>query len=642
MVNEQANFTSGEFFLGCNYWASHAGMFMWQDWNEAVVNEDLKRLAEADVRVLRIFPLWSDFQPLRIHYAGGSAIREFRMGESPLPHTEAGRVGVDEVMVSRFQRFCDLAQTYGIKLIVGLVTGWMSGRMFMPEAFAGRNLISDPLVVRWQIRFIRYMVRRFKSHPAISAWDLGNECNCMGEVDTDVAFCWASQIANTIRAEDNERPVISGMHGLSPEGIWTTQDQGEITDILCTHPYPLFTPYCDTDPINEMKSVLHATAESVMYASLGQKPCFIEEAGTLGPMIANEAISADYVRSSIFSAWAHDLRGFMWWCANEQSHLTPTPYDWNSVERELGLFRIDGSKKPVLKEMTAFTHFLRSLPLKALPPRITDAVCILTHSQKHWGVAYGNFLLAKQAGIDIQYCWCEDEIPDAQVYFLPSLRDDKSMTRAQMSKLMERVAQGAVLYISIDDGLLSPFSQYTGLQVKTRRHTCSNSIINLDGVTLKLYNKIQLTLETAGAEVLAADESGNPALTQFAYGCGTVYFCAYPIEMQAATTPGIISGDTAAPLYHIYSRLHLTNPQKAAQKCNPYLGMTEHIIDNRRRWLLLLNHTPNEINDTVTLKGWKFHQLMEYHGGAAEPCNDGFSLHLPGNTGIVVEIVPET
>ena len=106
-----------------------------------------------------------------------------------------------------------------------------------------------------------------------------------------------------------------------------------------------------------MKSILHSTAESVLYASLGGKPCFIEEAGTLGPMIADEDVAADYIRACLFSTWAHDLRGFVWWCANEQEMLTHTPYDWDAVERELGLFHTDGSPKPVVGSMKEFADF---------------------------------------------------------------------------------------------------------------------------------------------------------------------------------------------------------------------------------------------------------------------------------------------
>ena len=384
MLKDQKIFESGKFFTGCNYWASHAGTNMWHDWNAEIVESDLKRLSEANIKVMRMFPLWSDFQPLRMHRSGGSAERELRIGEDPLPHTEEGRAGVDPVMIERFRVFLDLAEKYEIKLIVGLVTGWMSGRMYMPEAFAGKGLLTDPLVISWQTRFVRYMVKRFKDHPAIAAWDLGNECNCMQGVGRDAANVWASHISAAIKLEDREHPVVSGMHSMFPTGSWTPEDQSECLDILCTHPYPIFTPHCDTDPINEMKTVLHSTAETVMYESLGGIPAFIEEAGTLGPMIAKESVAGDYVRAAMFSAWAHDLRGFVWWCANEQSELEHTPYDWNSVERELGLFHIDGSKKPVLEEMTRFTNFVDNFEFGKLPPRITDAVCVLSEGQDVW------------------------------------------------------------------------------------------------------------------------------------------------------------------------------------------------------------------------------------------------------------------
>ena len=35
---------------------------------------------------------------------------------------------LDETMLARFNEFCSIAEKYNIKLIVGLLTGWMSGR----------------------------------------------------------------------------------------------------------------------------------------------------------------------------------------------------------------------------------------------------------------------------------------------------------------------------------------------------------------------------------------------------------------------------------------------------------------------------------------------------------------------------------
>ena len=631
-------FNPGYFFTGCNYWASHAGTNMWHDWRPDIIDSDLAKLEEADIRVMRMFPLWSDFQPLRMHRAYGSNEREIRLGEDPLPFTEAGRAGVDEEMADRFETFCDLAEKHHIRLIVGLITGWMSGRMHAPEAFAGRGLITDPMVVRWQVRFVRYMVRRFKDHPAVYAWDLGNECNCLQSVSRDEAFRWSTQIANAIRVEDDVHPIVSGMHSLLPNGAWTPEDQGEALDILCTHPYPIFTPHCETDPINEMKTILHSTAETVMYASLGNKPAFIEEAGTLGPMIADEETAGAYVRAAIFSAWAHGLYGFIWWCANEQSALTHTPYDWNSVERELGLFRIDGSKKPVLESMTAFTRFADSFAKDhgALPPRLTDAVCILTEGQDVWGAAYGSFILAKQAGLDISFAWALDEIPESKVYMLPSLCGDSAVEGHVLGDLLERVKRGATLYLSIDNALLSPFSSFTGVKVKTRSRRVKESFADVGGTVIHEWTQFKYLFESVGAKVIISDGDGEPVLTEYPLGDGKVCFCAWPIETDAASKPGAVSGDAAIPYYRFYEMLGLTNPAKCASCASPYIGLTEHIASDDARYLTIMNYRPNAESASITLNGYEPDEILTPFGGSCVRSGTGIEINLPADSGMVI------
>jgi len=83
----------GTFFVGLNYWASHAGTEMWSNWNAKIVEEDLKKIKSVNISVLRVFPLWSDFQPLKGQYAKED-IYEFRLGENPLSDDEIGNVGL--------------------------------------------------------------------------------------------------------------------------------------------------------------------------------------------------------------------------------------------------------------------------------------------------------------------------------------------------------------------------------------------------------------------------------------------------------------------------------------------------------------------------------------------------------------------
>lgn len=159
-------FTDGEFFVGCNYWAKNAGMYMWSQWRPDIADKELEALARYGTRVMRVFPLWSDFQPLTGDCFAGGKYRSYRFRDNkPLPNW----AGVDDEMMKRFRIFCDMAQKHDIKLIVGIVTGWMSGRQFVPPVFEERNVLVDPDAIMWQTRFVKYFVQEMKDHPAIAA-----------------------------------------------------------------------------------------------------------------------------------------------------------------------------------------------------------------------------------------------------------------------------------------------------------------------------------------------------------------------------------------------------------------------------------------------------------------------------------------
>ena len=102
-------FESGKFFVGCNYWASHAGIYMWRNWNAEQVEQDLATLEKNGLQVIRMFLTWPDFQPLNRMYGGGCSLQEMRHGDKTLPDTEFGRAGLDPVMMERFRIVADLA-----------------------------------------------------------------------------------------------------------------------------------------------------------------------------------------------------------------------------------------------------------------------------------------------------------------------------------------------------------------------------------------------------------------------------------------------------------------------------------------------------------------------------------------------------
>ena len=162
--SRQPLFEDGRFEFGVNYWASETATRMWRDWRPESIEKDLAVLEAHGVTVLRVFPTWSDFQPIvEVHRAGpdygNRRETRFTLDELPLPDTPAGRAGVDEKMLGRFAEFCDMAERHGMKLIVAILTGHMTFRLFIPPAIENRNPQSDPVALYWEAKYIDCFVR---------------------------------------------------------------------------------------------------------------------------------------------------------------------------------------------------------------------------------------------------------------------------------------------------------------------------------------------------------------------------------------------------------------------------------------------------------------------------------------------------
>ena len=143
------------FFTGINYWGSKNATHMWRDYDAVSIEKDMELLHDAAVTVLRVFPNWEDFQPITAFSAPCGQIYEYGMHGKPCPDTEAGKAGVDEIMCERFEEFCRIADKYGMKIIVGLLTGHMSFANLIPQALTNLDVITDPRAIRWEMRYIK-------------------------------------------------------------------------------------------------------------------------------------------------------------------------------------------------------------------------------------------------------------------------------------------------------------------------------------------------------------------------------------------------------------------------------------------------------------------------------------------------------
>lgn len=213
------------FMIGCNFWDSKSGTDMWIHFDEDSLAKDLDALAATGIRYMRCFPNWRDFQPVITLRQWGGNLKEYRLTGDRYPENE---YYIDPMMIERFRKFAFMANERNIKLVVSVLTGWMSGRQFYPQILESRNLITDPLALMFEEKFVRGFVTYTKDLPNIVMWDLGNECNCMGQVSKpEESYLWTCTIRNAILAADNSRKISSGMHSLNFDDIkpWSMNER---------------------------------------------------------------------------------------------------------------------------------------------------------------------------------------------------------------------------------------------------------------------------------------------------------------------------------------------------------------------------------------------------------------------------------
>lgn len=497
------------FMLGVNYWESNAGTKMWRDFDALIIEQDFKALSDNGVDTIRLFPLWTDFQPISaIHVCGGVFQEVVYKEELPLPFTKAGQNGVDEEMCSKMDIVLDLASKYNIDIIIGLLTGWMSGRMFTPPAFEGRKLVTDPFAVKWEIKYVSFLVERFKYHEAIISWDLGNECNCLQfDITADESYLWCANISGAIKRMDSSRPVISGLnciHGKNSNTSFSPKILGDTTDILCTHPYPFFYDKCLNGNSISFRSLMHSSFDTALHADLSGKPAFVEEIGTLGPMYCDDASAGVFARINMYETLSQGFPGFLWWCGFDFEHLQFPPYGWFMWENELGVMVNNTTPKPVITEMKDFAVFINANKLRDLPEATKQAVCILSKEQSIWLVGYGAYMIARQAGFNVKFCYANDEIPRADLYMLPSITGGEPIYKNCIQEVLTRVKNdGANLYISIDKkAFLTNFEAITGAKIRNVRERNITYDFIMDNADFSLNFDYLYETESSTAKIL--------------------------------------------------------------------------------------------------------------------------------------------
>ncbi len=608
------------FLLGCNFWDSKSGTDMWLNFDEASLTADLDALAASGVSSIRCFPNWRDFQPVTALRSWRGNLSEYRLTGDRLPENE---YYIDEEMIKRFRIFARLCEERGISLVVSVLTGWMSGRLFYPPCLEGKNLICDHEALMFEEKFVRGFVKMTKDIKNIVMWDLGNECNCLGpSTSRATSYVWTANVRNAILASDTSRPISSGMHGLdfSPMSTWAIADQGALTDYLTPHPYPSPTIGGDVDPADRMRTTMLPTAQCAYYEGVSHKPVILQEQGTFSDMLIDRLGASDFMRVNICSAIANDVKGYFWWCGMEHLHLTKPPYTWSMIERELGLLQADRTPKPVGEVMKQMSEVIASLP--ELPRKEENAVIILSAEQNQWAIGATSYILAKRAGLSpvIRSFTDIDNIPHVPIYILPSIVGWAPLHKEIIDVLTDRVEnEGATLLLSTESGFITEFERIVGM----RSHgMCKGGVgsMTFGGTELPIEYGKHFDLQSIGAEVIASDRDGTPVFSRNKFGKGYVYFLAFPPEAMLWRTVGAYGeGKADYSLLYAEAAREVIASQPTAAK-NPETPLTLHKTEDGYI-IIAVNYTSTTQNARLKIK--EGYSLLPIYGSfdSIEKCN---------------------
>jgi len=335
-------------------------MSWWSRFDRAEVAEDFARIAGCGLDSVRVFLTWEAFQP------------------------EANRV--DRAALDRLLDVADLAAEFGLALMPTLFTGHMSGVNWIPAWAIGdpggddrfrvvsqgrvgragiRNWYTDSAVEAAQCRLAAEVAAALAGHPALLAWDLGNEnSNCVIPPTRAAARRWLARITSGIRDVDSEARITVGLHmeDLEEDRRLGPHDASAFCDFLSMHGYPIYAQWADGPTDYRLLSFLArltrwlGEGRDVLFTEFGLPTHGRGVRREQSALLVEEDAAAAYTAAALNALRRAGCAGAMLWCYSDYDPAlwrTP-PFDLARHERSFGLWRADGSPKPSVDVVAAF------------------------------------------------------------------------------------------------------------------------------------------------------------------------------------------------------------------------------------------------------------------------------------------------
>ncbi len=536
-------------------------------------NRAFAAMAEAGLNTVRIDLLWAALEP------------------------EQGRY--DEQHLRVLDEVLEAARDHGLWLHPTLFVGGEVGDAFWDVPWrGGRHPHADAEMRRLQAEHAAMLARRWRGDPAIIAWDLTDEPPFWLFQDTtdDDARAWTDALVDALREVDPDHLITIGTSGQEIEwGPFRADVVADRLDFACVHPYPIYQEELYPDGLLAPRMTHAAAFETTLAAGAG-RPVMVHEYGASSAQFDPEAIAA-YDRLLTWSSFGRGAVGHYAWCWTdaEPAAYGRAPYVRKPHETQFGATDWQGELRPRGHVLSEFAAVTRRLDLEALAghgPVKAEAAIAVPHEYRHPydPASYGldpatagpyspaeqaqnprrdpsplvrawlnSFVMAARSDIAVAF---PRERPDGVWSDLKLLLLPAPLASTTSSLLHVRtsfwdgargsLSHGVVLYISCcADVAIPEMAQLAGCSPADRAPVDRPPVLRFverwgpfqPGQVLELppwdgdplTRGIRLSLD--GAETLAVDAGGDPALVLAERGAGRVVTCAYPVELLQATVP---------------------------------------------------------------------------------------------------------
>ncbi len=350
-------------------------MYMWQRFNLDEIGEDLAQIKALGLDVVRFFLMWEVFQPQ--------------------PNA------MDERALHQFDALMDRIAETGLRAMPTLFCGHMSGVNWLPawtlerETSVGRfrtiangnvvdraigDFYADAELLRVQVSFAQRVGERVRDHPALFAWDLGNEfSNLRVPATAHDAAEWSARLTEAL-LEASGAGASGGMHGedLDHDRRLRPSSIARPWPFAMMHGYSVYSAFArdrlDTNVVPFLYQLQQSfSGKRVLFAELGNPECPPGLDRVDGFACLDENELALYARGAIDRLHARGALGAFWWCwADYDPALAKMPpFDRAPHELRFGVVRSDGALKPVAQVLAQLAGEARQT-VDTLPAPIGD------------------------------------------------------------------------------------------------------------------------------------------------------------------------------------------------------------------------------------------------------------------------------